>query len=191
MSNPTSTQRTVLGFVGSPRRGGNTHILVDEILRGAQEAGAAVQKFDLTRLEIAPCKACDTCQNTDEFCVHDDDFPPLWEQMKTADVWVLGTPIYWGGPTAQFKAFIDRWRSPEEELKVMPDKHIILALPLGDESGEQAQITIDMMTVGLEWINKTINDVVIAPGVEDRGDIRKRTDILERAYQVGRRAVLG
>ena len=105
-------------------------------------------------------------------------------------MWVFGTPIYWGGPTAQFKAFLDRWRAPEEELKVMPDKHIILALPLGDEGGEQAQITVDMMAVGLEWINKTINEVVIAPGVVDRGDIRQHTDVLKRAFQVGQSAVL-
>lgn len=190
MKNTNNIQPSVIGFVGSPRRGGNTHILVDEILRGAQEAGAAVQKVDLARLEIAPCKACDICQNTDEFCVHDDDFPSLWEQMKPADVWVFGTPIYWGGPTAQFKAFVDRWRAPEEELKVMPDKYIILALPLGDEGGEQAQITVDMMTVGLEWINKTINAVVVAPGVEDVGDIRQHSDVLERAYRVGQQAVL-
>ena len=189
MKNTTIIQPTVLGFVGSPRSGGNTHILVDEILRGAKEAGAAVQKFDLTRLKIAPCDACDTCRRTGN-CLYEDDFPPLYEQMKTSDVWVFGTPIYWSGPSAQFKAFVDRWYAPEEELKVMPDKHIILALPLGDEGGEQAQITVDMMTVGLEWINKTINDVVVAPGMEARGDIQQHTDILEHAYQTGQRAVL-
>ena len=121
------------------------------------DCGPGKDTVQLTRLKIAPCRACDICQDTDEFCVHGDDFPPLWEQMKTSDVWVLGTPIYWGGPTAQFKAFLDRWRAPEEELKVMPDQHIILALALGDEGGEQAQITVDMLTVGLDWINKTIN----------------------------------
>jgi NAD(P)H-dependent FMN reductase len=187
--NTTGTQITVLGFVGSPRRGGNTHILVDEVLRGAQEAGAAVDKVDLTCLEIAPCRGCDTCQETDAFCVHDDDFQSLWEQMKSADAWVLGTPIYWGGPTAQFKAFVDRWYAPEKELIAMPDKHIILVLPLADE-GEQAQITVDMMTVALEWISKTLNEVIVAPGVQARGDIRQHSDILKQAYQAGRRAIL-
>jgi multimeric flavodoxin WrbA len=188
MKNITGTQPTVLGFVGSPRRGGNTHILVDEILRGAQEAGAATQKFDLAQLKIAPCLACDTCRRT-ELCVHDDDFPPLYEQMKTSDVWVLGTPIYWFGPSAQFKAYLDRWYAPEEELKVMPDKHIILALPLADEGEDSARHTVGMLTESLKWINKSINDVVVAPGVEERGDIRKHTNLLERAFQVGQRAV--
>ena len=108
MNNSTRAQQTVLGLVGSPRRGGNTHILVDEILRGAQDAGAEVEKSDLTQLEIAPCRACDVCRRTGK-CVHEDDFPPLYERMKSSDIWVFGSPIYWWGPTAQFKAFLDRW----------------------------------------------------------------------------------
>jgi multimeric flavodoxin WrbA len=84
----------VLGIVGSPRRGGNTETLVDEVLRGAEEAGALVEKVILSKLDIGPCRACDACQDTGE-CVQRDDMPALLEQMEHSQVWVLGTPIYW------------------------------------------------------------------------------------------------
>jgi multimeric flavodoxin WrbA len=189
MSSTSASEKNVMAFVGSPRRGGNTHILVDEILRGARDAGAAVQKIDLTQLEIHPCIACDVCKPS-EICTFDDDFPPLWEQMRSADVWVLATPIYWGGPTAQFKAFVDRWRAPEEELKAMPDRHIILAMALGDDTEDQTRHLVGMMTEATDWIHKTINAVVVAPGVEDPGDIKKKPAILEQAYQVGQHAIV-
>jgi multimeric flavodoxin WrbA len=98
----------VLGIVGSPRKGGNTETLIDAVLSGAQEAGAWTEKVLLRDLEIGPCRACDACQRTG-MCVQEDDMPALLEKMKHSSVWVLGTPVYWWGPTAQFKAFLDRW----------------------------------------------------------------------------------
>jgi len=62
------TRKRVLGIVGSPRRGGNTEILVGAVLRGAEEAGALVEKVLLSKLGISPCLACDACRDTDE-CV--------------------------------------------------------------------------------------------------------------------------
>ena len=79
-----STKR-VLGIVGSPRRGGNTEILVDEVLAGAEEAGALAEKVILTRLNIAPCQACDACRDTDE-CVQQDDMSALLEKMHLEDI---------------------------------------------------------------------------------------------------------
>ena len=59
MSVNRTDRKRVLGIVGSPRRGGNTDILVDEVLAGAEEVGALTGKVILSDLEIAPCRACD------------------------------------------------------------------------------------------------------------------------------------
>ena len=59
MYEPNETH--VLGIIGSPRRNGNTEILVDEILSGAAESGAQIGKVILDELNIAPCKACNLC----------------------------------------------------------------------------------------------------------------------------------
>ena len=63
------TVKRILGIVGSPRRGGNTEILVDEVLAGAEEVGAFTEKIILNELNITPCQACDGCQKTGK-CVH-------------------------------------------------------------------------------------------------------------------------
>ena len=65
-------ETNVLGIVGSPRRNGNTEILVDEILAGAAESGAQIGKVILDELNIAPCKACNQCRD-ESTCAQDDD----------------------------------------------------------------------------------------------------------------------
>ena len=89
----TKERKHVLGIVGSPRRQGNTEILVDEVLAGAAENAALTHKVILSELDIAPCKACEVCTRTGK-CVHQDDMSDLLTQMFESDVWVLGTPVY-------------------------------------------------------------------------------------------------
>jgi multimeric flavodoxin WrbA len=59
-----SEKVSVLGVSGSPRRGGNTETLVDEVLRGAAEAGAATEKVVLAQADVSPCRACNACSRT-------------------------------------------------------------------------------------------------------------------------------
>jgi hypothetical protein len=171
--------RRVLGIVGSPRRGGNTEILVDEVLRGAEEAGAQVDKVILSKLDIAPCRACDTCGKTG-VCVQRDDMLPLLEQMARSQVWVLGTPVYWWGPTAQLKVFIDRWYG---------GRHAILTVPLEDRDARTARHTVGMFEDILDYLKMELFATVLAPGVLHRGEVREHPDILAEARRVGREAI--
>jgi len=98
----------ILAVVGSPRKGGNTDLLMDAFIEGAREVGAEVEKVYLVDLDIAPCDACDVCRATGN-CAHDDDMIELYDKLLASDVWALGTPVYWWGPSAIMKAFIDRW----------------------------------------------------------------------------------
>ena len=74
----------VLGIVGSPRIGGNTDILVDEILSGAREAGASTEKIILNNLNIKPCQACNNCYKTGQ-CSQKDDMADLLDKMLYTD----------------------------------------------------------------------------------------------------------
>jgi multimeric flavodoxin WrbA len=145
--------KRVLGIVGSPRRGGNTDVLVYEVLAGAAEAGALTEKVILSELDIGPCRACDACGKTGN-CVQQDDMPALLEQMERSQVWVLGTPIYYWGPTAQFKSFIDRWYSTEHQVtpKIVEfkDKRVVLAIPLGG-TAHDARHTVGMIEDALAY----------------------------------------
>jgi multimeric flavodoxin WrbA len=181
----------VLGIVGSPRRQGNTEILVDEVLHGAEAAGARVEKVLLTRLKIAPCTACDACQETG-VCTFHDDMTGLLDKMGQAAVWVLGTPVYWWGPSAQFKAFMDRWYSKiflPADRKIFIGKRAVLAIPLGDTDAGVARHTVGMLTDALAYSQAKLIATVLAPGMNDRGDVQKHPDILAVARQAGRDAL--
>jgi multimeric flavodoxin WrbA len=179
--------KRVLGIVGSPRRRGNTETLVDEVLRGAEEAGAQVEKVILSELDIGPCRACEACRETRE-CVQRDDMPALLEQMERSQVWVLGTPIYWWGPTAQFKAFIDRWYGAEY-IATFKGRRAILTIPLENTDVGTARHTIGMLTDALDYVKVKLVTTVVAPGVLHRGEVRQHLDVLAQARRAGREAI--
>ena len=85
---------TIVAFCSSPRRKGNSLILADCILKGAQEAGASVEKVSLHGLSIHPCTACGACQKSVETpCAISDDMKPLLGKIRAADALVLASPV--------------------------------------------------------------------------------------------------
>lgn len=97
----------VIGLIGSPRSGGNTERLVQQILAGAAERGADTRSYSLATMKIAGCQGCYACK-TDGKCVQQDDMQTLYTEIDQADVVVFGTPLYMGQMTSQAKAFVDR-----------------------------------------------------------------------------------
>ena len=181
----------VLGIVGSPRRGGNTEVLVDRVLRGAQDAGATVDKVILTDLDIAPCDACGSCKDTGE-CITVDDMEKLFEKMKRSDVWVLGTPVYWWGPTAQFKLFLDRWYSKihrPHDKAMFRGRRVILVAPMGDDDPATARHIVGMLADGLDYVKAELFAAVLAAGVSHPGEVRDHSDIMAQAHRAGLEAV--
>ena len=95
-------------LLGSPRRKGNTELLVDAFEQGMKSRGASVAKAYLNELKIRGCQACLACHKTGS-CRQKDDMTAVYERLLASDVWVIATPVYWWGPTAQIKAAIDRF----------------------------------------------------------------------------------
>lgn len=185
----TSNQKRVLGIVGSPRRGGNTEIIVDEVLSGAAQAGAVVEKIILNELNIGPCRACDSCY-TIRKCVQHDDMVSLLEKMQLSEVWVLGTPVYYMGPTAQFKTFLDRWYGADHgHIVTFKGKRAILAISMEDRKKATAHHTIGMLTGALNWLKVELLATVLAPGVRAKGAVKECSDILTTARNAGREAL--
>jgi multimeric flavodoxin WrbA len=183
------SEKRMLGIVGSPRPGGNTEILVDEILRGAEDAGIHTEKVLLRDLVIGPCRGCDACGKTGK-CVQRDGMPGLLEKMQNCGVWVLGTPVYYWGPTAQFKAFVDRWYGAGKIVD-WKTKAAILAIPLGSTSAEDARHAEGMLLDSLAHQGTRVLATVIALGVFDKAAIRGKTAVLEEARRAGRKAAAG
>lgn len=96
----------VLGIACSPRRGGNSEILLDNTLRGAQSRGAESTKIVLAELNIAPCRGCEACRRGG--CIQQDDMDRVYPLLEESEALVLATPIYFYGLPAQAKAMVDR-----------------------------------------------------------------------------------
>jgi multimeric flavodoxin WrbA len=181
----------VLGIVGSPRRNGNTEILVDEVLRGAREAGATVEKVILSELDIAPCDACEACADTGE-CITVDAMEDLFPSMWQSRVWVLGTPVYWWGPSAQFKTFVDRWYAKvqrAEDKALFRGRRVILVVPMGDADPATPRNVVGMMSDALKYVHAELFATVLALGAGDLGEVRKLADVLAAAHDAGVAAV--
>ena len=178
-----SEQVRVIGIVGSPRQGGNTEILVNEILQGAEAAGARIDLVALRDLTIEPCRACDACRERG-VCVLDDDFPTLFERMQGSQAWVLGTPVYWWGPTAQFKAFLDRWYMAASHRDVFRGRRVVFAVPSGG-GPSYANHTVGLLEEVAAYLGMDHRGTLaIAAG--SRGDVRGQVKVMERARELGR-----
>ena len=183
-----NNRKHVLGIVGSPRRRGNTEILVDEVLDGAARAGAVTEKVILNSLNILPCRACDACKNGKD-CIQQDDMAELLVKMDQSQVWVLGTPIYWWGPTAQFKAFLDRWYGANHVR--FQGRSVILIIPCGGGSEGYASHVLGMLNDVISYLGMKHIATVLAPGVHKRGAVREHPQVMDAAQQAGRDAVEG
>ncbi len=94
----------VLGVSGSPTRNANTDKLVKAVLDSTELDTAFVKLSDL---DIGPCRACMGCIKTNK-CVLNDDFQEITPMVLKADALVVGSPTYYGLPSALTKAFMER-----------------------------------------------------------------------------------
>jgi len=101
----------VLAFCTSPRKGGNTDVLIDEAIRGVEDAGAKVEKFMLPKMKINYCLGCRRCKDKDRpaFCAQKDDMTDIYPKIVESDAIIIGFPVYSARECAQLATFIDRW----------------------------------------------------------------------------------
>jgi multimeric flavodoxin WrbA len=97
----------ILGIACSPRKNGNTEILINEALKAAREAGCETDTFFMSEKEVSPCRACGSCFKVGE-CIQKDDMQELYGLMDKADGIILGSPVYFHNVSAQAKIVMDR-----------------------------------------------------------------------------------
>jgi len=178
----------ILGVQGSPRKHGNTQILVEKVLDGARDAGATTLMIQLGDMTIAECDGCHACWKGKE-CPKDDDMNAVYATIAESDAVVFGTPVYWFGPTALMKAFIDRFvyfNCPENRAKVQ-GKRAALVAPFEDDDLETARPLVEMFEMSLEYVEMTLLEPLLAPGVGEKGEVLKHPEQLQAAYALGQR----
>jgi len=100
----------VLAINGSPRKDGNTSILIRTIFEQLEKEGIGTETIQIGGKKVHGCRACMKCfENRDGKCVLDDDLVNTCiRKMGEADGILLGSPVYFLDVTSEMKAFIDR-----------------------------------------------------------------------------------
>ncbi|NPV69288.1 MAG: flavodoxin family protein [Firmicutes bacterium] len=179
----------VLAVIGSPRKGGNTDVLVDKAIGGARSSGAQVEKVYLSDLDIGPCDACMGCENTGE-CVKPDDMQDLFPKILRADGLIIGTPVYWWGPTAQTKLFVDRWYSLQFKEASMKGKKMAVIAPYGDDDPATARHVFGMFQDAADYLGVDLVGTCGATA-NDKGEVASNEVALKRALYLGKLVAAG
>ena len=175
----------IVGFVGSPREGGNTEILVKEVLKGASESGAITEIVNLNKLDIKPCQACMHCKSNNGECATDDDMQGIYDQIKESDAIVLGSPIYMWQMSAQTKLFTDRLYASyglEEEIH-KKDLALVFSQGSPDKNSFSNYInsTKEMFELGFN-----VKGVISSYANQAPGDVSSKDDVLKNARKIGK-----
>jgi multimeric flavodoxin WrbA len=176
----------VLAVVGSPRKNGNTDILVSTIAEGARAGGMDVDIIRLGGLDVRECDGCHACWRGRP-CSKDDDMRRLYPKIAAADVVLFGTPVYWYGPTALMKAFIDRFvyfNCPGNRAQIRGKKAVV-AIVLEEDNAATWQPVVDFFAQSLAYLEMTPAGTIVVPGVGKAGEIRGKQDRLDEAFRLG------
>jgi multimeric flavodoxin WrbA len=187
----------VLGLFGSPRRGGNTELLLEEALKGAESEGAEVERVYLTDLTITPCKECHGCDQTGN-CVILDDMQKIYPKLLEADIIILASPIFFYGVTAWAKALIDRSQAlwarkyllKDPSLRKEGKKRKGFLISVGATKGQRVfEGAILTAKYFFDVLNAKYVGELLFKGVDAKGDILKHEGALHQAFEAGRRLV--
>ncbi len=168
----------ILALMGSPRKGGNTDILIDKVINGAQAAGHLSEKLYLYDLTLLPCIDCRNCSSGDR----DDDMQDIYPRIEAADVILFGTPLYWYGPSGPMKLLMDRLL-PYSETDRLKGKQAVLVIPSA-EGADACEPVVTMFRLSLDYLGVGIADVLL-PTAYGKGEISGNVEELEWAYEIG------
>lgn len=172
----------ILILSGSPRKGGNTDLLVDAFVKGASQKHH-VEVVSVRDFKVNPCKGCNACfRNDGNTCVQKDDMPLIYDQLAIADMLVIASPVYFYGLSAQLKAVIDRLHNPIRDT--FPIKKMALLLVGAATLPELFDSILAQYQLCLNYFKLEDAGRVLVRGAKDKGDV-KNTDALDNALALG------
>ena len=188
----------VLGIFGSPRRGGNTDLLLEETLKGAAAEGARAEEIHLCDFRITPCSECLDCFN-DGACVIPDDMQGIYPRLLDADIIIFASPIFFYGITGLSKVMVDRcqalwarkYKLHDPALKTKRKRRgffISVGGTKGKRMFEGAVLTVRYF---FDAFNTEYSGDLLFQSVDACGDILKNPDALPQAFSAGRKLVSG
>jgi multimeric flavodoxin WrbA len=193
MNNKT-LKKKFLAIAGSPRKGGNTDLLLEEAIRASRQAGVDALLLRVSELKLSPCTACGTCWKSGE-CVQQDDMQTVYTHLLDSHYIAIASPLYFMGVSAQLKALIDRCQALwarryilKKELRndhVRPKGLFISTAALNPPQADDKIFAGSIQTVkalfhvlGVEYKGE-----ILCYGLEEKGAIQKHPELLEKVHQ--------
>lgn len=173
----------VIAISGSPRLLGNTEILIKKVLEGMQMSDHEIIRIN--DLNIKGCQGCRSCREEGALgCINNDDMQKIYPKIIDSDVIIIGSPIYYGYLTGQTKCFIDRWyafRDHNKELRFKEGKKCIFLIVQGAPGRDRyEEVITDIRHIFTKY--KMDLNIIVADGVEEKGSIANKEDVLQEAY---------
>ena len=174
--------KKVLIISSSPRKGGNSELLCEQFMQGAQEAGHSVEKIDLRDKKIGFCTGCGFCQTHQGKCSQRDDMAEILGKMVEANVLVLATPVYFYSMCAQLKVLIDRVCPRYTEVS---NKKLYLIATAADSAKSALEGTIAGFRGFLDCLdNSEEAGIIYGTGLHNLGEAKGKP-IMKTAYGMG------
>ncbi len=185
--------KKLLAIAPSPRRGGNSELLLKKFCLAAEDAGWQVEMVHVNSMKFKPCQACDLCAR-DGRCVVRDDMQDVYPKLIASDALVVASPVTFGSLNAQLKMFIDRfqcWWNAKYNLKkpfVREEENrqgffiCVGALKKKD----YCENAIQIIKVLFHNINHRFAGSICFRGYDEKGAVSKDPEVLAGAYQAGK-----
>ena len=172
----------ILILSGSPRKGGNTDLLVEAFVKGASQKHH-VEVMSIHDYKVNPCIGCNACfRNEQHLCAQKDDMAIIYEKMSQADMLVIASPVYFYGLSAQLKAVIDRCHNPIRDTFSI--KKMVLLLVGAATLPELFDSILAQYQLCQNFFKLEDAGRVLVRGVKDKGDI-KNTNAQNEAFELG------
>lgn len=183
----------IVGFSGSPRKNGNTAILLQRAMEGAEEEGAQTTVYYPSVLNLKGCQGCNVCKKFG-YCIMLDDMQSIYSSINEADALVFASPVYMRGMTGQLKLVVDRlYAYMNADYSSRITKNIKFALIFTQRREEQEAFMHYFKSVAeiLEVIGfKFSPDILVGSGLHEAGEVRGNNILMQKAYELGRKLSL-
>jgi multimeric flavodoxin WrbA len=148
----------ILGISASQRKWGNTDILIQHVLRGAEGQGAETRFLRLTDFDLRQCKGCLSCVLKDRDCVIEDELPEVLEPFRWADGVVLGSPIYLLCATGSIQQMTPRFfgKIYNREFEGKPGLSLVVGGMSGWETFALPQVSLFFLLLGMPIVDQFV-----------------------------------
>ena len=181
---------TILGISGTPRKGGNSEVLLDAALEPFIDAGWTVERVLMSEVKINPCTGCECCATTQTCAMH-DDMDIIYAAFERCDAMIISAPVYWRNVPAQLKALIDRTYGTGGKKPLMGKLGGAIAVGRGTGGGQATVLNIIhnyYLSCSMLCVPGELNGLSAA--ADKPGDILQQPRRLEQARALGRNVMM-